>query len=61
MNALFTEESYAEFLKKKKTINNSRIRGENETFWDAMLSKEADMTATPEGQELIRIIQNLED
>jgi hypothetical protein len=32
------------------------LRGENETFFDAMLSEEADFTKTPEGREILEFI-----
>jgi len=39
MNLIFNDESYAMFLNEKKAIYNSRLRDDNETFFDAMLSK----------------------
>ena len=38
-------------------IHNDRIRGDNETIFDVALSKEADFTQYPEGQEIIQIIR----
>jgi hypothetical protein len=55
----FNDEDYAMFLHEKKAIYNSRLRGDNETFFDAMLSKEADLRTTPEGEKIIQYIQSI--
>ena len=55
----FDDASYSSFLDEKKVVNNSRLRGENETFFDAMLSEEADLRTTAEGREIIQHIQAL--
>jgi GTP cyclohydrolase II len=55
----YNDEDYAQFLAEKKTVYNSRLRSDDETFFDAMLSKEADLRTTPEGKEIIKIIQSL--
>ena len=57
MDFAFDDTSYSRFLNEKKTIYNSRLRGDNETFFDAMLSKEADLRTTPEGKKIIQYIQ----
>jgi hypothetical protein len=59
MNLIFNDESYAMFLNEKKAIYNSRLRDDNETFFDAMLSKEADLRTTPEGEKIIQFIQSI--
>jgi len=59
MELEFDEESYSRFLNNKKTIYNSRLRDDNETFFDAMLSKEADLRSTPEGEKIIKYIQSI--
>jgi ribosomal protein S8E len=56
---IFDEESYSRFLSEKKTVYNSRLRGDNETFFDAMLSKEANLKTTPEGEKIIDYIHNI--
>jgi hypothetical protein len=61
MDFIFNDESYSRFLNEKKTIYNSRLRGENETFFDAMLSKEADLRTTSEGKKIIQFIQSIGD
>jgi len=57
MNLLFDDASYSRFLNEKKMEYNSRLRSDNETFFDAMLSKEADLRTTPEGKKIIQYIQ----
>ena len=57
MDFNFNDEDYAMFLHEKKVVYNSRLRGDNETFLDAMLSKEADLRTTPEGEKIIQFIQ----
>ena len=61
MDFIFNDESYASFLHEKKAIYNSRLRGDDETFFDAMLSKEADLRTTPEGEKIIQFIQSIGD
>jgi hypothetical protein len=57
MDLIFDDASYSKFLNEKKTVYNNRLRGDNETFFDAMLSKEADLRTTPEGEKIIQYIQ----
>jgi hypothetical protein len=59
MELIFNDESYARFLDEKKTVYNSRLRGDDETFLDAMMSKDADLNTTPEGREIIGFIRSL--
>jgi hypothetical protein len=61
MDLTFNDEYYTKFLNEKKAIYNSRLRGDNETFFDAMLSKEADLRTTPEGEKIIQFIQSIEN
>ena len=56
--SFFSEETYQEYLRDKSSYSNIRLRGEEETFLDAMLSDEADLTKTPEGREVIEFIRN---
>ena len=53
----YDDKTYGEFLNENKAIYNSRLRNDNETFFDAMLSKEADLRTTPEGEKIIQYIQ----
>jgi hypothetical protein len=58
-DAVFTEESYQAFLKTKKHIVNNRLRGDNVSFFEAMLSDEADFTKGKKGKELVRFLQDM--
>jgi hypothetical protein len=59
MELSFDDTAYSRFLNEKRTIYNSLLREENETFLDAMLSKEADLRTTPEGEKIIQTIQSI--
>jgi hypothetical protein len=59
MDLSFDDAAYSRFLNEKSTIYNSLLREENETFLDAMLSKEADLRTTPEGEKIIQSIQSI--
>jgi hypothetical protein len=57
MNLNISQEAYDKYLQKKDNISNVRLRPENETFIDAIMS--ADMTKTPEGREILDTIKAL--
>ena len=59
MELIFDDISYSRFLNEKRIIYNSRLRDDNEAFLDAMVSKEADLRTTPEGEKIIKIIQSI--
>ena len=54
--SFFSEESYRVYVERRSPLVNERLRGEDETFFDAMLSQEADFTKTPEGQDILKLI-----
>jgi hypothetical protein len=56
--SFFSEETYQDFVKQKSLIHNERIRGDDETIFDAAISEEADFTKHPEGKEILEIIRN---
>ena len=58
MNFAISQEAYERYLQKKDTINNNRLRPENEIFIDALMS--VDMTSTPEGREILETIKKLD-
>ena len=58
--SFFSEEKYQEYLKKNHSPLNTRLRDKDETFFDAMLSDEADLTKTTEGMEIIKFIREAE-
>jgi len=57
INLSFSQDAYDKYISQKNVVSNERIRPDNESFLDAMLS--VDMTATPEGREILDIIRNL--
>ena len=50
--------AYDRYISQKNVISNERIRPDNESFLDAMLS--VDMNATPEGRKILDIIRKLD-
>ena len=56
--SFFSEETYREYVLKKSYVHNERLRGEDETIFDAALSKEADFTKFPEGKEILDAIRS---
>ena len=57
MDLAVSQEAYEKYLEKKDVISNTRLRPENETFIDAIMS--TDMAATPEGREILETIRKL--
>lgn len=57
-DSFFSEKSYQSYIEKKDSVFNERLRGEDETFFDALLSEEADISKTPEGKEALELIRN---
>jgi hypothetical protein len=58
MDIAISDDTYQKYLQKNDVINNSRLRPENENFFDAMMT--VDLNATPERREILKIIQELE-
>jgi len=54
---IFTEESYQEFIKRQNPLVNKRLRGKDETIFDALLSEEADFTKSPDADEIIATLR----
>ena len=52
-----SQAAYDRYLSKKNVVSNKRVRPDNESFLDALLS--VDMTATPEGREILDVIKKL--
>ena len=57
--SFFSEDTYRAYMEQKDSIYNERLRGKDETFFDAMLSDEADISRLPEGNEIIELIRGL--
>jgi len=51
------QKSYKEYLAKKDTISNERIRPDNQTFLDAIMT--IDMKTHPDGKRVIQILKAL--
>ena len=58
INLSVSQATYDRYLSKRNVASNKRVRPDNETFLDAMLS--VDMTATPEGREILDAIRKLD-
>jgi len=56
-----SQEIYDEYLKKKETISNTRLRHDEEDFFDALLSDDGDMTKSKEGRNIISALQSLDE
>jgi len=52
-----SQEAYEKYRMKKDMISNTRLRSDNEDFYDALMS--VDMTATPEGRDILNAIRKL--
>jgi hypothetical protein len=57
MDFVIEEEVFDEYLSKNDTINNERIRPDDENFFDALLT--VDMENDPDGRRVIEIIKAL--
>ncbi|MDR2481143.1 MAG: hypothetical protein LBD07_02485 [Spirochaetaceae bacterium] len=59
MEITLSQTAFKDYLENKDTFSNERIRPDGVSFWDAMLSKEADFTKTPAGKQIIETIKAL--
>ena len=59
MEITFSREAYRDYLENKDTFSNERIRPDGLSFWDAMLSEEADFSKTTVGRQIIETIKAL--
>ena len=57
MDIEVSQEAYEKYRAKKDIISNTRLRPDNEDFFDALMS--VDMTATPEGRNILDAIRKL--
>jgi len=57
MDIAISQEAYERYLAKKGIVSNARLRPDNEDFFDAIMS--VDMTATPEGRDILDAIKRL--
>jgi hypothetical protein len=56
--AFFSEDTYKDFVKERALYHNERYRDKDETIFEAALSKEADFTKHPEGEEILKAIRS---
>ena len=52
-------QTWQDYLDNNDTISNQRLRPENVSFWDAMLSEDADFTRTSEDKRIAELIRDL--
>jgi len=57
MDITISQEAYEKYLVKKNIVSNTRLRSKDEDFFDALMS--VDMTATPEGRNILEAIRKL--
>ena len=54
-----SSQAWQNYLDNNETYSNERLRPDNLSFWDAILSEEADFTKTEEGKKILEFIKNL--
>ena len=59
MEIMLSREAYRDYVQHKDIFHNERIRPDGLSFWDAMLSEEADFTKTPAGKQILETIAAL--
>jgi len=57
MDFVFDQKNYNEYLGKKDSISNERIRPDDQNLFDALMS--VDMKNDPDGKRVIEIIKAL--
>ena len=57
MNFTIDQTNFNEYLEKKDSISNERIRPDDQNFFDALMS--VDMKKDPDGIRIIEIIKAL--
>jgi hypothetical protein len=59
MEITLSQAAFKDYLENNDTFSNERIRPDGVSFWDAMLSEEADFTKTSSGKQIIEAIKAL--
>jgi hypothetical protein len=54
-----TAEQYQQFIETKDYLDNERIRGDGQPFFEVLMTEEGDMSKTEEGQRLIELLKGL--
>jgi len=52
-------QAWQNYLDNKETVSNERLRPDNISFWDAILSEDADFTKTQNGKKIAELIRDL--
>ena len=59
MELTISQKAYDNYMADHDTFSNKRISPDGVSFWDAMLSEEADFTITREGKQILETIKAL--
>jgi hypothetical protein len=59
-DSYYSEETYKKYLEKKEPFLNARLRSNDETFIEALLSEDADYAKGENGKEVVETLRNLE-
>ena len=54
-----SSQTWQNYLDNHETVSNEQLRPDNVSFWDAILSEEADFTKTSKGKKIAELIRNL--
>jgi len=54
-----SSQTWQNYLNNRETVSNERLRPDNVSFWDAILSEEADFTKTSKGRRIAELIRDL--
>jgi hypothetical protein len=57
INLEISQRAYEKYLENHDTISNTRIRPDNQSFFDALMS--VDMATDPDGKKIVDIIKRL--
>lgn len=52
-------QAWQNYLNNRETVSNERLRPDDVSFWEAILSEEADFTKTTEGKRIAELIRDL--
>jgi len=51
--------TWQSYIDNKESFSNERLYPDNVSFWDVILSEDADFTKTPEGKKIADLIRDL--
>ena len=58
-NINISANTWQNYLDNQETFSNDRLYPDNISFWDAILSEDADFTKKPEGKKIAELIRDL--